>query len=68
METPEKYFVKGKFVGNFTTMQQKVLTSVELFPKGDEHKVKIYRGIINKPNKSQLQILMRQKDFTILRK
>ncbi len=47
MATIGKYFVKGKFVGNFTTNQQKVLTSGDPFPKGDEHKVVIYRGIIN---------------------
>ena len=47
MATIGKYFVKGRFVGNFTTNQQKVLTSGEPFPKGDEHKVVIYRGIIN---------------------
>jgi hypothetical protein len=47
MATIGKYFVKGRFVGNFTTNQQKVLTSGEPFPKGDEHKVMIYRGIIN---------------------
>ena len=47
MVTIGKYFVKGRFVGNFTTNQQKVLTSGDPFPKGDEHKVVIYRGIIN---------------------
>jgi len=47
MATIGKYFVKGKFVGNFTTNQQKVLTSGDPFPKADEHKVMIYRGIIN---------------------
>ena len=47
MATIGKYFVKGRFVGNFTTNQQKVLTSGEPFPRGDEHKVVIYRGIIN---------------------
>jgi len=47
MATIGKYFVKGRFVGNFTTNQQKVLTSGDPFPKGDEHKVMIYRGIIN---------------------
>ena len=47
MATIGKYFVKGRFVGNFTTNQQKVLTSGDPFPKGDEHKVVIYRGIIN---------------------
>ena len=47
MATIGKYFVKGRFLGNFTTKQQKVLTSGDPFPKGDEHKVMIYRGIIN---------------------
>lgn len=47
MKPPGKYFVKGKFVGNFTTNQQKVLTTGDPFPKGNEHKVVIYRGIIN---------------------
>ena len=47
MATIGKYFVKGRFLGNFTTKQQKVLTSGDPFPKGDEHKVVIYRGIIS---------------------
>ena len=47
MATIGNYFVKGRFVGNFTTNQKKVLTSGDPFPKGDEHKVVIYRGIIN---------------------
>jgi hypothetical protein len=41
-----KYLVRGRFEGNFKTDQQKVLTINDPFPKGEEHRVKIFRGII----------------------
>ena len=44
-----KYFVKGHFVGQFTTNQGKVLSAGDPLPQGDEHQVKIYRGIIEQP-------------------
>ena len=47
MENLGKYLVRGRFEGNFKTDQQKVLPSGEPFPKGEEHRVKIFRGIIS---------------------
>lgn len=44
-----KYFVKGRFVGQFTTNQGKVLSTGDPLPQGDEHQVRIYRGIIEHP-------------------
>lgn len=44
--TEPQYYVLGKFEGNFRTNQNAVLSPNDPFPKGDEHKVEIYRGII----------------------
>jgi hypothetical protein len=46
MEKPTKYLIRGRFEGNFKTDQQKVLVSGDPFPIGEEHRVKIFRGII----------------------
>jgi hypothetical protein len=47
MSTPKTYYVKGRFEGHFKTNQRSFLKSDEPFPKGDEHKVQIYRGIVS---------------------
>ena len=41
-----KYLVKGTFEGTFTTLQNEPLLKSSELPKGDEHKIKIHRGII----------------------
>ena len=47
MSSLGKYFVKGQFVGQFTTNQDKVLSAGQALPEGDEHQVNIYRGIVD---------------------
>jgi hypothetical protein len=49
MSSLGKYFVKGQFVGQFTTNQDKVLSAGQALPEGDEHQVNIYRGIVDQP-------------------
>jgi hypothetical protein len=47
MSAPKTYYVKGRFEGHFKTMQRSFLKSDEPFPKGNEHLVQIYRGIVS---------------------
>jgi hypothetical protein len=47
MSAPKTYFVKGSFEGHFKTNQRSFLKSDEPFPKGNEHLVQIYRGIVS---------------------
>ena len=47
MSAPTTYYVKGRFEGHFKTKQRSFLKSDEPFPKGDEHLVQIYRGIVS---------------------
>lgn len=42
-----QHIVKGKFEGHFKTKQGAFLKRDEPFPKGDEHRVQIYRGIVS---------------------
>ncbi len=55
MSSLGKYFVKGHFVGQFTTNQDKVLSAGHPLPEGDEHQVNIYRGIIDQPNQIEVE-------------
>jgi hypothetical protein len=41
------YYLKGRFEGHFKTKQRSFLKTDEPIPKGDEHQVKIYRGIVS---------------------
>ena len=54
MSVPKTYYVKGRFEGHFRTKQRSFLKSDEPFPKGDEHLVQIYRGIVSKSEEIQL--------------
>jgi len=47
MSAPKTYYVKGRFEGHFKTKQRSFLKSDEPFPKGNEHLVQIYRGIVS---------------------
>jgi len=53
MSAPTTYYVKGRFEGHFKTMQRSFLKSDEPFPKGNEHLVQIYRGIISQSEEIQ---------------
>ena len=41
-----KYLIRGRFEGNFKTLQKKPLDYWEKIPKGNEHFIRIYRGTI----------------------
>ncbi len=53
MSALDKYFIKGKFEGHFTTRQVKELTTSDVLPKGQEHQVNLYRGIITESKEIQ---------------
>ena len=55
MSAPTTYYVKGRFEGHFKTKQRSFLKSDEPFPKGDEHLVQIYRGIVSQSEEIGLQ-------------
>ena len=54
MSAPTTYYVKGRFEGHFKTQQRSFLKSDEPFPKGNEHLVQIYRGIISQSEEIQV--------------
>jgi len=41
-----KYLIRGRFEGNFKTLQKKPFDYWEKIPKGNEHLIRIYRGTI----------------------
>lgn len=55
MSATKTYYVKGRFEGHFKTKQRSYLKSDEPFPKGDEHLVQIYRGIVSQSEEIQLE-------------
>lgn len=52
-----KYLIRGKFEGNFRTLQKRPLDYWEKIPKGKAHLIRIYRGIIIE------QYQINEKDF-----
>lgn len=45
-QTEKKYILKGAFEGTFTTQQNQVLSGSANLPEGNEHLIRIHRGII----------------------
>lgn len=54
MSAPKTYYIKGRFEGHFKTKQRSFLKPDDPFPKGDEHLVQIYRGIVSQSEEIQL--------------